>query len=157
MSSKAKRKGASFESLVAAYMTTRLGRQVDRIPAGSSLDAGDLSGVYSTEGVPVAVECKAAHKMDLGGWLRQATRAAPRRGTRAAVVVHKRWGRAAAGHQYVTMSLATLCDILTGQGRLYPIRTGPDIVCPVCGAPAEPNARCSCGAYLWDAPCPGRG
>lgn len=156
MSRNAKRKGTAFESSIAAYMTVRLGRTVERIAAGRALDAGDLSGVYSAEGVPVSVECKAAHRMDIGGWLRQATGAAPRRGTRVAVVVHKRWGRAAPGDQYVTMSLAALCDLLTGTGRLRPVPTPSGSVCPVCGVPAEPDARCSCGAYLWGAPCPGK-
>lgn len=60
MPNPSKRKGSKWEADVRDYLTDATGRRVERIPAGASLDRGDLSGL---EGV--AVECKDVAKIEL--------------------------------------------------------------------------------------------
>ena len=60
MSNPSKPKGSAWESVVRDYLTDATGRRVERIPAGASLDRGDLSGLDG-----VAVECKDVAKIEL--------------------------------------------------------------------------------------------
>lgn len=59
--------------------------------------------------LPVAIEVKDRATLDLAGWLRQAAESA---GDRLPVVWHKRRGNGQAEDWYVTMSGATLLDLL---------------------------------------------
>lgn len=60
MANPAKRKGSRFEADVRDWLAATLGRRIERIPAGATVDRGDLSGLDG-----IAVECKAVQRIEL--------------------------------------------------------------------------------------------
>ena len=61
MANRSKAKGSAFELAVARYLAEEF--PCERIPAGSSVDRGDLWGPL------VAWQCKAVQQLSLGAWL----------------------------------------------------------------------------------------
>jgi hypothetical protein len=114
-------KGASFERLVADYLNDKLvgidhNRGVDRQIRTGAKDKGDIRGVY-VYGRPLAIECKNTNRLNLSGFVDEAEIERGNADAVAGVVVHKRRGRgkASMGEQYVTMTLADLVALLTGE------------------------------------------
>lgn len=110
----AKAAGSSFERLVADYMRDRLSPFIDRRVKTGARDRGDIANVQTSKGERVVVECKDVATLALPAWLREAETERVNDGAAIGVVVHKRRGTTAPGEQYVTMSLATFCDLLDG-------------------------------------------
>ena len=107
MPNRAKQKGTRWESAVRDYLADRLGVRVERLPAGSRHDRGDLAGV---EGM--CVECKDVGRLDLAGWCDEATVEAANVGDGTLpVVVAKRRGKGVE-HGYVIMPLWAWTEFL---------------------------------------------
>lgn len=106
--------GQAFERLTANYLNDQLGGNIDIQTKRGSLDLGDIAGLQTARGGRVTVECKNVRKMTLGPWVEEAE--AERRNAKAVlgVVVHKRHGKGDPGSQFVTMTLATLVELLRG-------------------------------------------
>lgn len=114
-------KGASFERLVADWLNEKLvgvdyNRGVDRQIRTGAKDKGDIRGVY-VYGRPLVIECKNTNRLDLSGFVNETEIERGNADALAGVVVHKRRGKgkAAMGEQYVTMTLADLVALLTGE------------------------------------------
>ena len=105
MTHPSKVKGDRFERLVADYLAEKV--TVERIPAGATVDRGDLW----TPGKQT-IQCKDVNHMSLGSWVDEATQQMVNNNHRAAWVVHKRRGVTAAADQFVTCDLSQLRDLL---------------------------------------------
>lgn len=107
MTNRNKQKGSRWEANVRDYLADGLGVRVERIPAGAADDRGDLSGVPG-----LAVECKDVQRMDLAGWVDEATvEALNVGGGTLPVVIHKRRGKSTS-LGYVTMPLWAFTELL---------------------------------------------
>lgn len=110
-------KGATFERKVADW----LGRifndpDIDRQIKTGAKDKGDVRGLKMW-GRPVVIECKNTNRLNLSGWVDEAEIERGNADGLAAIVVHKRrgYGDAKLGGTYVTMTLADLVALLTGE------------------------------------------
>jgi len=89
MANPQKRKGTRFESEIRDWLAQVTGRRVERIPAGATLDRGDLTGLDG-----VAIECKAVQKIELASITDEAvTEAANVSDDTLGVAIIKRRGR----------------------------------------------------------------
>ena len=100
MANPQKRKGTRFESEIRDWLAQVTGRRVERIPAGATLDRGDLTGLDG-----VAIECKAVQKIELASITDEAvTEAANVSDLTLGVAIIKRRGRGPAD-AYAVMKL----------------------------------------------------
>ncbi len=106
--SKQKQKGTAFETLVVSFMRDWWPGAERRAMQGA-LDKGDLLLPGEERFV---CELKNVARMDLAGWAKEAEVEAINAGAKWGVVIHKRKGRGQPGDQWVTMSLATFCDLV---------------------------------------------
>lgn len=108
-------KGTSFERMVADYLASELGQQVDRQVRYGNKDRGDIAGLR-VGGWPCVVECKNCKRMDLPQWLSEAEAERENAEASYGIVAHKRrgCGKARMGETYVTMTLDTFCDMVRG-------------------------------------------
>lgn len=104
MANPQKRKGSTFERLIADYLAERM--PCERIPAGATLDRGDLW----TEAA--AIQCKNHRTLSLGAWLRDAMEQQQNAGKRLHALVVKRKGSATPAEQFVVMSLEQFRELL---------------------------------------------
>lgn len=108
MANAQKAKGASFERLVADYLSERF--PAERIPAGATLDRGDIWCEAA------AIQCKNHRTLSLGAWLRDAVQQQANAGKRFHALVVKRKGTTAPAEQFVVMTLEQfrdlVCDIM---------------------------------------------
>jgi hypothetical protein len=103
--SRSRQKGTSMERLVADGLADALNDdRIDRSPLHGSKDRGDISGVTSPFG-RIAIEVKNVARMNLAGWVDEATVERGNADAIAGVVIHKRKGRGQFLDQYVTMSV----------------------------------------------------
>jgi hypothetical protein len=110
----AKKAGASFEQLAAAFLQDRLDDdRIERRVMGGVNDKGDISGVRFM-GHRVVIECKNVAQMSLGAWVEEARVEAGNDGALLGVVVHKRRGKGTAAHQFVTLTLEDFTTLLMG-------------------------------------------
>lgn len=109
-------KGTRYESEVVAYMAGRLGPTIERRAKHGTKDRGDVAGLF-IHGKPCVVEVKNRKRMELPQWLAEAEVERGNADAEYGVVVHHRAGRGAktTGESYVTMDLATFCDIIEGK------------------------------------------
>ena len=111
MTNRNKAKGSRWEARVRDYLSDALRTRVERIPAGAQHDRGDLSGIPG-----MAVECKDVARMDLAGWVDEATDEALNvGGGTLPVVIHKRRGKGTS-LGYVTMPLWAFAELLKRDG-----------------------------------------
>jgi len=116
----AKAAGATFERQVADWLRDALGNEyIDRKPRGGAFDTGDIGGVRTAAGDRVVVECKNTSTMSLPQWVREAQTEAVNDRALVGVVVHKRHGTTNPGDQWVSMTLADLAALLTGDRRYW--------------------------------------
>lgn len=116
MANPSKAKGSAFELAVARYLAEEF--PCERIPAGSSLDRGDL-----WLGAPVAVQCKAVQKLSLGAWLDDTEVQAANAKRPFHFLVVKRKGVSATtdpGRQFAVCSLAQARTITAHLVDTYP-------------------------------------
>lgn len=71
--SRAKRKGTSWESAVAAYLSEATGLPIERRALSGAADRGDIQGL-TISGTRMVVECKNHKKYELSEWLEEAAR-----------------------------------------------------------------------------------
>lgn len=100
-----RRKGASFEALVAAHLREYY-PSAERHLTGSG--QGDIGGLP----LPLVIECKNCATFTPAAWFTQLAAAMQRTGAAMGVVIHKRRGVADPGRQFVTMDLNTFIDLL---------------------------------------------
>ncbi len=100
-----KRRGSTWESAVRDYLKSK-GIFAERMPAGASIDRGDIATPGWT------IECKNAQRIDLAGWLTETLLEQAHNGTPWQALVIKRKGRASAGDGYVVMTVDQLTHIM---------------------------------------------
>lgn len=110
----ARKAGSAFESLVVGYLAEHVDDRIERRARNGSKDRGDVSGLRHMGG-RVVVECKNTARLDLAGWLAEAEVERGNDDAVAALVVHKRHGKASAAEQLVTLRLVDLVALLTGE------------------------------------------
>lgn len=111
--SSAAKAGSSLETLVAGYLAAHVDDRIERRVKNGSKDRGDISGLRHMGG-RIVVEVKNVRQLALGTWLNEAETERGNDDAIAALVVHKRHGKAAAGEQLATMRLVDLVALLTG-------------------------------------------
>jgi Holliday junction resolvase len=100
MANAAKAKGSRAERQVADFLIAN-GIETDRIPAGATLDRGDLW--VSHRGFPT-IDVKDHAQMQLAAWVDRSVEQAENARRSAGVVWHKRRGKADPGEWYVSMT-----------------------------------------------------
>ncbi|ORX08076.1 hypothetical protein [Mycolicibacillus trivialis] len=111
----AKTAGTRFEGLIAAALRLALDDdRIERRARNGSKDRGDISGVR-VHGQRVVIECKDTATLRLPEWTREAQLEAGNDDALVGVVVHKRRGVGDPMQQWVSMTLADLVALLTGQ------------------------------------------
>lgn len=111
----AKAAGTSFETLMANYLAQALDDdRIERRAKTGAKDRGDIGGIR-IHGQRLVIECKNHSRLDLAGWIVQAQIEAGNDDALAGIVIHKRRGTAKPERMYVTMTVAELVAILTGQ------------------------------------------
>ena len=116
----AKSAGARFERQIADHLNDRLPGRIDKQPRTGAKDRGDIAGVTTTDGRPIAIECKNVTRTQLANWIHEAHTEADNLGAAAGIIIHKRHGRSAPDCQWVTMTVADLIAILSNQERTTP-------------------------------------
>lgn len=107
--SKARAKGTEFETATVNYLHDNGFPAVVRTGSAAYGD-GDITGIPG-----IVIENKNQVRMDLSGWLNQATKSAERRGkNELPIVVHKRRGKNVA-QSYCTLSLESLVKLIKGE------------------------------------------
>lgn len=109
----AKTAGARFERQIADHLDAHLPGRIDKQPRAGAKDKGDIAGVTTASGRPIAIECKNATRTQLAVWIHEAHTEADNLGAAAGIIIHKRHGRTAPDCQWVTMTVADLTAILT--------------------------------------------
>lgn len=116
----AKTAGARFERQIADHLDSRLPGRIDKQPRTGAKDKGDIAGVTTADGRPIAIECKNVARTQLANWIHEAHTEADNLGAAAGIIIHKRHGRSAADAQWVTMTVADLIAILANQEGTTP-------------------------------------
>lgn len=104
--------GSRFERQLADHLAVRLPGRIDKQPRTGAKDKGDIAGVTTPDGRPIAVECKNVTRTQLANWMHEAHTEADNLGAAAGIVIHKRHGRSAPDAQWVTMTVNDLIAIL---------------------------------------------
>lgn len=102
-----------MESLVAAYLAEHVDDRIERRARNGGKDRGDISGLRHMGG-RVVVEVKNCARLELAKWLTEADLERGNDDAVAAMVIHKRHGKAQPADQLVTMTLADLVALITG-------------------------------------------
>ncbi|WP_152203612.1 hypothetical protein [Georgenia thermotolerans] len=107
--------GTWFETAVAEYLAQHVDDRIERRTRNGSKDRGDIGGVRHM-GNRVVIEAKNAVTLNLSGWVNEAEIERGNDDAMVGLVVHKRKGKGAKqmGDQYVTLTLADLVALLTG-------------------------------------------
>ncbi len=116
----AKTAGARFERQIADHLNARLPGRIDRQPRTGTKDKGDIAGVTTPDGRPIAIECKNVTRTQLAGWIHEAHTEADNLGAAAGIIIHKRHGRSAPAAQWATMTVADLTAILANKEGTTP-------------------------------------
>ena len=116
----AKSAGTRFERQIADHLNARLPGRIDRQPRAGAKDKGDIAGVTTPDGRPIAIECKNVARTQLANWVHEAHTEADNLGAAAGIIIHKRHGRSAPDAQWVTMTVADLTAILANKERTAP-------------------------------------
>jgi hypothetical protein len=111
----AKAAGSRFERAIADALAEALqDDRVDRRVKTGAKDRGDVAGVR-LHGQRVCIEVKDCARMDLPGWTAEAQLEAGNDDALVGLVVHKRHGVGDPLRQWVSMTVADLVAILSGQ------------------------------------------
>jgi len=112
--------GTRFETSIVAFLAAHIDDRIERRSRNGAKDRGDVSGVRTHGGGRVVVECKNTARTNLGAWIAEAHLEAGNDDAVAGVVAHKRHGRGDPADQWVTMTLADLVALLTGERPVAP-------------------------------------
>lgn len=112
----ARKAGSAFETLIVGYLADHVDERIERRTKNGSKDRGDVSSVRTFRGGRVVIECKnESGGVQLGAWMGEAEIERTNDDAVATMVAHKRHGKGGAADQWVTMSLADLAALLTGE------------------------------------------
>lgn len=112
----ARQAGTRFETDVVRFLAAQIGDdRIERRARSGAKDRGDVSGVRTPHGGRLVIECKNTNRQELGVWVAEADVERGNDDALAGLVAHKRRGYGWAGDQYVTMTLADLVALLTGE------------------------------------------
>ena len=103
-----------MERTSADFLAEHVDDRIDRRVKTGAKDKGDIAGIR-IHGQRVVAECKDTARLDLAGWAKEAEAERINDGALAAVIIHKRHGKGKPEDQWVTMTLADLCALLTGK------------------------------------------
>nr|WP_076102601.1 hypothetical protein [Mycobacterium colombiense] len=107
--------GTRFETSIATALASALDDdRIERRSRNGAKDRGDIGGIR-LHGQRVVLECKDACTLRLPEWTTEAQLEAGNDDALVGVVVHKRRGVGDPMAQWVTMTVADLMAILTGQ------------------------------------------
>jgi hypothetical protein len=109
--SKSRSKGTSFETLIARFMRDNGFPYAERRALHGSLDKGDINC-----GAPLVIECKAAKRHELSGWLQETEAERVNAGADFGVLVVKRQGHATGAEQYSIMRFEDMVKLLKQAG-----------------------------------------
>jgi hypothetical protein len=107
-----KDKGTKFESSIVDLLHATHWPHAERRALRGVHDGGDIAGIPG-----VVIECKAAARIDLSGWLKEVRAEVVNATADIGVVVHKRRGTTNPAEQYVLMDGATFVQLLHEAGR----------------------------------------
>lgn len=116
----AKQAGSRFERVIADHLNDYLPGRIDKQPRTGAKDKGDIAGVTTASGHPIAIECKNVARTQLAAWIHEAHTEADNLGAAAGIIIHKRHGRSAPDCQWVTMTVADLIAILADKEGTTP-------------------------------------
>ncbi|EOM77919.1 hypothetical protein DW322_08775 [Rhodococcus rhodnii] len=107
--------GTRFERQIADALAQALDDdRIDRRVKTGAKDRGDVAGVRA-HGQRVVIETKNCARLDLPAWTREAHLEAGNDDALVGIVIHKRHGNGDPLDQWVTMTVADLVALLTGQ------------------------------------------
>lgn len=107
--------GSSFEKTIAEGLADLLDDdRIERRTKNGSKDRGDITGVRTSRGGRVVIECKDTARDNMPAWIREAEIERGNDDAAIGVVAHKKRGSAKPGEQYVSMTLATFAHLLLG-------------------------------------------
>lgn len=109
-----RKKGSSFERLIADHFKANGFPFADRRVKSGSKDRGDIGGIHDHHGQSIVIEAKNTTRIELGTWAKEAEAERLNDEALVGVVVHKRHGKGQAGEQWVTMTVDDLVALLTG-------------------------------------------
>lgn len=111
----AKTAGTAFETAIAKHLAAALADdRIERRTRNGSKDRGDIGGLR-IHGQRLVAECKNCARQDLPGWTAEAHLEAGNDDALAGIVIHKRHGSTDPSRQWVTMTVADLVALITGQ------------------------------------------
>jgi hypothetical protein len=99
--------------MIADYLKANGFPFADRRVRNGAKDRGDIGGV-GVHDQRLVFEAKNTTRISLGSWAAEAETERVNDKALAGVVIHKRHGKGKAGDQWVTLTLADLVAILTG-------------------------------------------
>lgn len=124
----AKSAGSRHERSIADYLAAHVDDRIDRRVKTGNKDRGDIGGVRILRGGRMVLEAKDAsypckcpgcgrieRRANLGTWYGEAELERGNDDAVCCAVVHKRRGKGQPGDQWVTMTLADLVALLTGE------------------------------------------
>ena len=111
--SASKSKGTRWESAIVEYLRASGVPHAERRALNGTKDRGDVAGIPG-----VVIEAKNAATVSLGAWLDEAEAERVNDGAAVAVVWHHRRGKRSPASGYVTMSGATLVELLVAAGYI---------------------------------------
>lgn len=111
----AKTQGTRFETSIARYLAEHVDDRIERRARTGGRDRGDIGGVRAPGGGRVVIEAKNTSRINLAGWAAEAEIERGNDDALIGVTVHKRHGVGDPAKQWVTMTLADLTALLTGQ------------------------------------------
>lgn len=109
----ARQAGGRFERQIADYLALHVDDRIDRRVKTGAKDRGDIGGLRHL-GKRVVIECKDHARPQLSKWIQEAEIARGNDDAHVALVAHKRHGKAAPGHQWVTTTLDNLIALING-------------------------------------------
>lgn len=109
----AKAAGARFERLIADYLAEHVDDRIDRRVKTGAKDRGDIAGLRHMGG-RVVIECKDTSRINLGVWASETEIERGNDDALVGVIAHKRHGKGDPGEQWITLTLADLVALLTG-------------------------------------------
>lgn len=105
--------GTRFEREIADYLALHVDDRIDRRVKTGAKDRGDITGLRHM-GARAVIECKNTTRTVLATWMTEAETARGNDDANTALIIHKRHGKAAPGHQWVTTTLDNLIALING-------------------------------------------
>jgi len=109
MANRQKAKGDAYERDVQRFLLGEGFVMAERIPAGATLDVGDL---LLPADIPLTIDCKNQSRFDISGWVDRAAEQARNARRTAGFVVVKRRGTTDVAQHYALTTVRMLTDLL---------------------------------------------